>query len=386
MDKKIFLFIFLFHIIIFISSSLNTYPDLMFKGFGYIRFLLLYLVLIVFLSNTNFNDNNKIATVAILLFFLILFDAFIQFIFGKNLLGFEVINNRITGIFDDEAILGSFVLRFLPILLWFITIVNFNFQVNKNLLSFLLFFSLLIIYISAGRNAFFLAIIFNIILFLFLSQVRKNILVSLSLFLITIILINVFDIGKTKPANRILLKTFNQITDHKFHDKKYKISRDNGEEYEVYIFNNEYHNQYKLAFHLFKNNFVKGVGVRGYRAYCRDQNYDSKIGYCSTHPHNIFLQIATELGLIGLTFYFVFLIFFLKQCYIFLLNKKKLDEKKVFLISISISSIFVNFFPLAPAPNFFSGWNSYYYYFTLALFIFSIRDLKHIRNTKFKSN
>ncbi len=386
LDKKIFLFLILFHIIIFISSSLNTYPDLMFKGLGYIRFLLLYLVLIVFLSNSNFNDNKKIAKIAVLLFFLLLFDALIQFIFGKNLLGFEVINNRITGIFDDEAILGSFVLRTLPILLWFITILNFNFQKNKNLFTFLLFFSLLIIYISAGRNAFFLAIIFNIILFVFLSQVRKNIFISISLFLITIILINVFNIGKTNPANRILLKTFNQITDHKFHDKKYKISRDNDEEYQVFIFNNDYHNQYKLAFHLFKNNFVKGVGVRGYRAYCRDKNYDSKIGNCSTHPHNIFLQIASELGLIGLTFYFVFLIFFLKQCYIFLLNRKKIDEKKVFLISISISSIFVNFFPFSPAPNFFSGWNSYYYYFTLALFIFSIRDLKHIRNTKFKSN
>ena len=89
----------------------------------------------------------------------------------------------------------------------------------------------------------------------------------------------------------------------------------------------------------------------------------------------------SELGLIGIAFYFIGLIFFLKQCYLFLLNRNKLDKKTQFLISISISSIFINFFPLAPAANFFSGWNSYFYYFTLALFIFSIRELKHIRNT-----
>ncbi len=386
LDKKVFLFLILFHLTIFVSSSLNTYPDLMLKGFGYIRFLLLYLVLLVFLSNSNFNDNKKISKIVVLLFIFVLFDSFIQFIFGKNLLGFQAVNNRITGIFEDEAILGSFVIRFLPIMLWFLAITNFDFQKNKNLLSFLLFFSLLTIYISAGRNAFFLAIIFNVLLFIFLSQLRKNIFFSFILFLMTIISINVLNIGKTNPTNRIFLKTFNQITDHKFHDKKYEISRGDDKEYKIYVFNNEYHNQYKLAFHLFKDNLIKGVGVRGFRAYCRDQNYDSEIGYCSTHPHNNFLQIASELGLVGLTFYFIFLTFFLKQCYIFLSNKKKLDEKSTFLISISISSIFINFFPLAPAPNFFSGWNSYYYYFTLALFIFSIRNLKHIRLKNLNNN
>ncbi len=385
-DKKFFLFLFLFHIIIFISSSLNPYPDLMLKGFGYIRFLFLYFVLLIFLINTDFSDSKNIAKVAFLLFFLVLFDAFIQFFFGKNFLGFENTGNRITGIFKDEGILGSFVIRFLPILLWFMTIANFNFQKNKNLFSFLLFFSLMVIYISAGRNAFFSSIIFSLVLLVFLSQLRKNILITLSLFLISIILINTFNIGKINPANRIFLKTFNQITDHKFHNKKTLPFKSNDKKYEIYVFGEAYHNNYKLALHLFENNFVKGVGVRGFRAYCRMQKYDSKIGYCSTHPHNTFLQIASELGLIGLTFYFIFLIFFLKQCYLFLLNKHKLDEKKVFLISISIASIFINFFPLAPAPNFFSGWNSYYYYFTLVLFIFSIRDLQNIRNTKLKRN
>ena len=63
-NKKFFLFLFLFHIIIFISSSLNPYPDLMLKGFGYIRFLLLYLVLLIFLSNTDFSGSKNIAKVA----------------------------------------------------------------------------------------------------------------------------------------------------------------------------------------------------------------------------------------------------------------------------------------------------------------------------------
>ena len=131
LDKNIFLFLFLFHIIIFISSSQNSYPDLMIKGLGYIRFLILYFVLIVFLNNSNFNNNKNFLKLIILLFFLILFDAFIQFYSGKNLLGFEITNNRITGIFKDEAILGSFVLRFLPILLWLMVVVDIDFEKNS---------------------------------------------------------------------------------------------------------------------------------------------------------------------------------------------------------------------------------------------------------------
>ncbi len=381
LDKNIFLFLFFFHIIIFISSTQNSYPDLMIKGFGYIRFLILYFVLIVFLNNSNFNNNKNFLKLIILLFFLILFDAFIQFYFGKNLLGFEITNNRITGIFKDEAILGSFVIRFLPILLWLMVVVDIDFEKNRYFLSLLLFSSFLIIFISAGRNAFFLTIIFNIILLIFLPYFRKTILISLLFFLISIISIHFFNLGQTKPTNRVFVKTFNQITDHKFHDKKYKIQRDKDKDYNIFFLSRDYHNHYKLALHLYKDNFVTGIGVRGFRAFCRDKNYDSKIGYCSTHPHNIFLQIMSELGLIGIAFYFIGLIFFLKQCYLFLLNRNKLDKKTIFLISISISSIFINFFPLAPAPNFFSGWNSYFYYFTLALFIFSIRELKHIRNT-----
>ena len=117
----------------------------MLKGFGYIRFYLLLLILIIFFNNNENKNNNSILKVIYIIFFVILFDALIQFVYGKNLLGFEIINNRVSGIFDEELILGSFILRFLPILLWFMAYNNFDFKRHKFFTMSLLYLSFLVI-------------------------------------------------------------------------------------------------------------------------------------------------------------------------------------------------------------------------------------------------
>ena len=47
-------------------------------------------------------------------------DAWLQFFLGRNLLGYEIIKNRISGVFGDDLILGSFLVRVLPFLVWLI--------------------------------------------------------------------------------------------------------------------------------------------------------------------------------------------------------------------------------------------------------------------------
>ena len=76
----------------------------------------------------------------------------------------------------------------------------------------LLYLSFLVIFISSGRTAFYLTIIFIIFLLIFLPNQRKNIIISSVLLFISILLISSFNIGKTNPANRIIIKTFNQVT------------------------------------------------------------------------------------------------------------------------------------------------------------------------------
>lgn len=381
-DKIIFIYLLLFHIMIFLSALQNTYPDLKLKGVGFMRFFLLYIVLTIYLNNYKAQKNDNSIKIFLILFFFILLDALIQFLFGKNFFGYEISNNRVSGIFGDENILGSFVVKFFPILLWFMAFKNFNFEKNKYLFFSLLFFSFLIVYVSAGRSAFFLMVISISIILILIPNLRKIIFLSLVIFLISTFLINILNLGKTNPHNRLVLKTINQITDYKTHDKRYNIKQKDDKKYNIYIFSENYHNQYRLAFHLFKQNIFFGTGVRGFRAFCRDVNYDSKVGYCSTHPHNTFLQIASELGLVGIFFYILALFFFINRFILFLKNKVYMSRKNLYLISFSIAAIIVNFFPIAPAANFFSGWNSYFNYFSLVLFLFSIKSMNNIGTFK----
>ena len=49
-DKIIFIYLLLFHIMIFLSALQNTYPDLKLRC-GFMRFFLLYIVLTIYLNN-----------------------------------------------------------------------------------------------------------------------------------------------------------------------------------------------------------------------------------------------------------------------------------------------------------------------------------------------
>ena len=53
-----------------------------------------------------------------------------QFYSGKNILGNEVISNRISSFFGEELILGSFIVKVLPIFLVFLVMDDF-FDVNN---------------------------------------------------------------------------------------------------------------------------------------------------------------------------------------------------------------------------------------------------------------
>ena len=71
---------------------------------------------------------------------------------------------------------------------------------------------------------------------------------------------------------------------------------------------------------LFEKNKIFGVGLKNYRVDCDNQidpRPESIPQFCSSHPHNFFLEILSETGLVG---FFIFFIFFI--CLIFYLKDK----------------------------------------------------------------
>ena len=350
--------------------------------FRYILFALSIYYLFDLIENNLVNTKNLILII-FLLYLFIFFDSFFQFIVGKNLFGNEIINERVSSIFGEELILGSFLIKTLPIFLWLIIYLRFDIEKNKLFLIFFFSFFLITIYLSGERTSFALMMIFTFLIIFFVKSLKKIFSYSLITLIFFISLTSFNKFGKSEIFNRIVKKSFNQITNNlflegnnvvltqeKLKESKPKIKKN------LKLFSEEHQGHYQLALNLFSQNPLVGVGSKGFRFHCRKINYDSKIGICSTHPHNTAIQILSETGLIGFSFYISFIFFLIFNLLKFWKKDFGIYEKNSFLI-ITIG-LLIYLFPFLPSGNFFNNWLSIILYYYVGFYLYSFNSLKKV--------
>ena len=381
--KNIFFIFFLLISFYFsINSIFQIYDnDLRISSIFHFRFALfsLSIFFLIEYSASDTSKSKKILLGIFMILILLILDSFLQFLSGKNIFGFEIKNDRVSGIFDDELILGSFLLKVFPLTIWLIYFSNFEISKYKNLL--IIFFSMYIItvYLSGERTSLFLIFLATILFMFYLHNLRTILLKSFLIFLLFIMSTFITNFGKSDPFNRIFINTFNQITNNFYTKRDIQLDKkDLGDmtkdlKQNIQIFSTDHNGHYLLAYYLFKQAPIFGKGPEGFRYYCRKVEYNSKIGICSTHPHNIFMQLLSETGLIGIFFYLfglIFVIFSLLKIY-----KKNIDLKNKYNFYIVSIAIIVNFFPLLPSGNFFNNWISIISYYYIGIYIYSYRKV-----------
>ena len=381
--NSIFIFFLLISFYFEKNSIFQIYDnDLRISSIFHFRFALFSLSIFFLLeySSSETSKSKKILMGIFMILILVILDSFLQFLSGKNIIGFEIKDNRVSGIFDDELILGSFLLKVFPFTIWLIYFSNFEISKYKNLL--IIFFSMYIItvYLSGERTSLFLIFLATILFIFYLHNLRAILLKSFLIFLLFVMSTFITDFGKSDPFNRIFIKTFNQITNSFFLTKRdIQLDKKNlGDltkdlKKNIQIFSTDHNGHYLLAYNLFKQSPIFGKGPEGFRYYCRKVEYNSKIGMCSTHPHNIFMQLLSETGLIGIFFYLfgsIFVIISLSKLY-----KKNMDLKSKYNFYIASIAIIVNFFPLVPSGNFFNNWISIISYYYIGIYIYSYRKV-----------
>ena len=221
-DKKV-LFLLIFSLYLAVNALVQIGGTLKYSPLFFFRFIL-FSISIVYIFNLLTKDNSKLKTFFLDIFFLflaaIIVDSLIQFILGKNLFGYEIINNRISSFLGEELILGSFLVRTLPFLIFLIIL--FNYELTSRKRYFIIFFSFYFfsIYLSAERTSFVMMMIFISLLIIFIKRFRKILYFSTFFLIILILLTSIFDLGKSNPSNRLFYKTFNQLTNEFFSKKK----------------------------------------------------------------------------------------------------------------------------------------------------------------------
>ena len=84
----------------------------------------------------------------------------------------------------------------------------------------------------------------------------------------------------------------------------------------------------RTAYNMFKDKPLLGHGPKMFRIICKEEKYAVGISPCMTHPHNFYIQLLAETGIIGFLFLFSALIYVLytalKQFKCIIFKKKDL--------------------------------------------------------------
>ena len=446
-----FLFFYIFLIFSLLSSEIIKFSAL--NVFSYFRFFIFSFASCEILLK----NKNKLIFLYLILsltLLIVLLDGYIQFFTGENLLGYPKYRiDRISGFFNDDLILGSYLFRILPVYL------GLTFYLKDKIKKFfylnlvICLSTVALIFLTGERASFFLTLIFLIIIFL---QINLNKKIIVSLFtIILLFLIGMFTINPT-IYDRYVKQTISQV-----------FGTDTEE-----VFLKNYSPMYNTAFKMFLSKPLVGFGPKSYRHYCSDDDFVSyyktrikpidntiitpqfgmknslknfivkktffnegdfldigdklflyyfsdekdleenykpyfskkegiikniiikekytnndiyiklepqrspdKINFipnsCNTHPHNTYLQLLSDTGIIG--FIFVFTIFLLISFTLIRNFFKIIFYKKRDICDFEIcllANFFIILWPLTTSGDFFNNWLNIINYYPLVFYLF----------------
>ena len=378
----------IFYLIILSSLIFTEYFKISFlASFFYFRYFLLSLSIFYLLNKYNFISMiffySLIFTISI-----VLVDALIQYYYGNNLFGYdwpgrvykvEPNFKYITGFFNEEKKLGSYLVRFSPLIL---TMIYWHKRKENNFLSnmFLLFVGI-IVFLTSERTALFLY--FIVFAFYFLICTNKLKLISYFFLIFGLLFYLQPDL-----TYKYIKFTKNQI------QGKY-VEPESNAELKLRYYSYEHENLVYTSIKIFEENFLFGSGVKSFYHECTKlkngklkeltQNKRQNILLCSTHPHSTYFQILSDIGIFGVIFALYILFYIsLTSCKIFIqIYKNNRINIPYYFINLGI---LVSIFPLIPSGNIFNNWISLILFYLLGFWLFLKKEIYSKEDIKNKLN
>ena len=375
------------------------------KSLMFLRFLLLYFV-IKFLIYRNIINYKFIFLSFGFCSLFVSIDVLIQFLSGTDLFGYESYGRRLGGPFGEEKVAGAFIQRFFLFLPFFLLLfVKFKNKLYFNLFLFLiLIFTLIGSVLSGNRVPFIMLLLMYLTLFVFERSFRKNLALVFSILIIGFIFILMeptvwrhhyknFATESTKIIKYLKNKTTTgKIIGVPDYCKNIDLTDDNNPfKKKCSKWLNVHIKEIESGILTWQQNKLFGGGIKSFRWHCNKIDRSKMLYFvsirgnvnCNNHPHNYYLQIAAELGIVGiLLILFLFLSILTKGIKSMRLSNISFQEKKILIAFLTVFALEI--FPLKTTGSFFTTANTTFLFIILSFVVGLINKVNFNYKEKIK--
>ena len=299
----------------------------------------------------------------VLCFLVLVIDGYIQYFTGVNLTGYKISDIRVSSFFGDELIMGSYLSRLFP-LLFALYLIKKKQKYEIYFIGFLFILVEVLIFMSGERAAFFFLNLSTVFIIILIKEYQKFRLLT---FIIAIIGIFIVGLNSSNLNERMFKGPAEDMGLIKSSNK-------------AVIFSPAHDSLIRTAYNMFKDQPIFGHGPKMFRAICKDEKYATGITPCMPHPHNFYIQLLAETGIIGFLFLFsvlAYVIFVaLRQLKSIIFKQKRpLTDYQVCLLA----GILITVWPLTPNGNFFNNWLMIVYSLPIGFYLQSIYSKKKVK-------
>ena len=375
------------------TENVSENYTIIIKTILYLRFLIFYFVIRILINKNLINFKPFFIFCFIGTYFVGL-DLIYQLNFGKDIFGYiatpigtDTIPRKLSGPFGDELIAGSYLQRF-SLFTLFLFPLFFN-NKNKIYLYLLLFLSFILVIvgliIAGNRMPLILFIILISCVVFFNKSTRKFL--FLFLLLSAIALTTLWNLNlKDKPQFSGFVEKVEEIIEFTsaviIKDKKVSyegnpVCKNKNErsakcKYTVNVngkvipIKNVYIKEFNSGYQTWLEHKFFGGGIKSFRYNCI--KLLAVTMNCNSHPHNYYLEILTELGLIG---FFLILIIFCTVLWKSFLNQYTTKPGSIYnKIIIPFMFLFlIEIFPIKTTGSFFTTGNATYLFLIMSITI-----------------
>ena len=299
----------------------------------------------------------------LLCFSALVIDGYIQYFTGTNLAGFKISGARVSSFFGDEHIMGSYLSRLFP-LLFALFLIKKKQKYEIYFIGALFILVDVLIFMSGERVAFFFLNLSTVFIIILIKEYQKFRLVT---FIIAIICVVILSLYSTNHSQRMFKGPAEDMG-------VVKSSK------EAVIFSKAHDSLIRTAYNMFKDQPIFGHGPKMFRIICANEKYATGATPCMTHPHNFYIQLLAETGIIGFLFLssaLAYVIYTALRQFLSIIFRKKrpLSDYQVCLLA----GILITVWPLTSNGNFFNNWLMIAYSLPVGFYLQSIYSKKKVK-------